>query len=302
MDKTKDCKIYFSTLVKKMWKHDKEDKDEFNPFYSVIELLPFILKRKKILRYYDLKEEKYCFLETVSITPKDENTTLISGIFKSSRTNFRPNVLDKKTGLERPNPKNKDEGDVEKTHFMIKIDKIREEVYLFMEYNFHGIHTNNLINYLSHFNTIFLKEKKIPKNYSIVHFVIARNNFLTELEALKRTKIAEVFFNKKLLGTEALKFSNRFMPLKEEVKLIASATPKNDIKDFAIDVFNSFQNDKNDIFKVRIYGNDSDNNEIILDTSFMSKIEFVTVDINQDIGDINTTQLFTGLTNIANSF
>lgn len=220
MDNTKDCKVYFSTLIQRMHRKNKDYSHLDKPLYSVGDLVTFIYKRKKVDRYYDLKENKFCFLETVTINPQDEKTTLISGFFKSSRDNFRPNVLDKKTGQERPNPKNKGESDVDKTHFVIKIDKINQEVYLFLEYNFHGINTNNIIDYLSHFNSILLKERNEPKNYTIKHLIIPKNNFLTELESLSRTRIAEIYFNKKLLGSEALNLSDRYFSLIQDVEAV----------------------------------------------------------------------------------
>ena len=46
-------------------------------------------------------------------------------------------------------------------------------------------------------------------NYYISDQMILRNDFLTELERLTKSKIAEVHFNKKLLGSGALDFSNK---------------------------------------------------------------------------------------------
>lgn len=272
------------------------------PLYVIEDIVAFTMKQSKKKRFYDLKDNKFCFLESADITAKGNEATLITGFFKSARNEFRPDLINKKTGTERKNPKEITEGDIEKTHFVIKIDKSAKEVYLFLEYNFHGINANNIVNYLTVFNAKYLVTKDKKKSYSIKHSIIPRNNFLTELESITRTRLAEIYFDKQLLGSKALNFSNRFVSLKKELKLVAAASPQESITEVAIDFYNALNRKNSEVSKVRIYGNDEDNNEIILDTSFMSKVEFVEVDLNQDTGDVNSTQLFSGLKKIANTF
>ena len=147
-----------------------------------------------------------------------------------------------------------------------------------------------------------LKSKEQSRNSSIKHFVIVKNNFLKELETLNRTKMAEIYFDKHLLGSKALNFSNRFVSLKKDLKLTLSASKSESITEVAFDLYNSFTNSNSDISKVRIYGVDENNNEKILDTTFMGRVEFIKVDLNQETGEVNSTQLFTGLVKMANSF
>lgn len=89
--------------------------------------------------------------------------------------------------------------------------------------------------------------------------------------------------------------------MKKELKLTLSASKSESITEVAIDLYNSFASGS-DISKVRIYGVDENNNEKILDTTFMGRVEFIKVDLNQETGEVNTTQLFTGLVKMANSF
>ena len=61
-------------------------------------------------------------------------------------------------------------------------------------------------------------------------------------------------------------------------------------------------NQKNSpISKLRIKGIDSNENPILLDTSFMVKNDFVDIDVDQDTGELNTMQLIVGIKNIASS-
>lgn len=186
-----------------MWKKKLADSKIDKPLYIINEITDFISKQSKTKRFLDLKDNKFCFLETVSKEQNENNVTIIKGIFKSARNEFRPNLIHKKTGIERKNPKEISEGDIEKTHFVIKVDKINDEVYLFLEYNFHGIFTQNVIDYFENFYVQMLKPNGQSRNSSIKHFVIAKNNFLTELETLNRTKMAEIYFDKHLLGSKA---------------------------------------------------------------------------------------------------
>jgi hypothetical protein len=298
MNTKKDCKVLFNTLIQRMWKKNQEDPIVENPLYIIEETITYIMKQSKKNRFYDLKDNKFCFLESINSEAK-KNGTVLTGLFKSARNEFRPDLINKKTGVERRNPKEITEGDIEKTHFVVKIDKTTKEVYLLIEYNFHGIHTNNVVNYFSYFDDKYLKSKNEKRTYSIIHTIIPRNNFLTELETLSRTRLAEIYFDKKLLGSEALNFSNRTVSLKKELKLVASASPQESITEVVVDFFNVFKKKQSAVSKVRVYGTDQDNNEIILDTSFMSKVEFVEVELNQETGEVNTTQLFTGLKKIA---
>ena len=60
-----------------------------------------------------------------------------------------------------------------------------------------------MIDYFENFYVQMLKSNGQSRNSSIKHFVIAKNNFLTELETLNRTKMAEIYFDKHLLGSKA---------------------------------------------------------------------------------------------------
>ena len=58
-----------------------------------------------------------------------------------------------------------------------------------------------------------MNKNGISRRFSIIKEDIPVNNFLTELERLQRTVLAEVYVDKKLLGSDALEFSNRIISL-----------------------------------------------------------------------------------------
>lgn len=300
MEDAKNVKITFHTLMQRMWKKKGEENAEELPFFLIEQVFDYISKLSKRAKFHDLKGNKFCYLE--SISKKEGNAILYTGLFKSARSEFRPDLINKKTGVERKNPKEITEGDIEKTHFLVKIDKELKDVYLFLENNFYGVSINSFIDYLTRFTKGYCDKNDKKKNFTLFNLEIPNNNFLTQLEILSRTSLAEVYFDKQLLGSKALNFSNRFVSLKQDLVLTAKSSKKESITEVAVDLYNKLQQKESPISRLRIRGVDPNKNEVLLDTSFMCKKEFVKVDLNPETGEVNSAQLYTGLKNIANSF
>lgn len=298
--KQKEVKVGFHTLIQKHYKKKDEETSQTNPFREIDELLTAIYRLPKLKRFYDLKDNKFCFIENVEIV-NSKSFKLVTGYMKSARNEFRPNLIDKKTGNERKNPKSLSEGDIEKTHFCFRVDET--DVYIFLQDNYHGISINSFINYLKHFERGRLDKKKLPMNFTLTYSDIMRNNFLTELEMMSRVKSTEVFIDKKFLGSDSLNISNRTLSVQKEIKLVVNANIRENIRNFAVDAFNKLNsNSDNSITKIRVIGNDENENDVIIDTSYFNKVEYVNVDLNAETGEVNTTQMITGLKRIANSY
>ncbi len=298
--KPKSVKILYKTISKYQWSKKVEDKN--SPFLEIETLFKYIKKRPKKKKFRDIQGDKFCFLENFSVDDdKHRNRTIIKGFFKSARNQFRPNLINKKTGTERPNPKLLVEGDIERTHFAIIIDRKQNEVFMLLEYNFHGLTMNNIMDYLNFFNRKYLGSKNLPKNYKLHYFTIPKTGFLEALKSMKSAKIADVYFDKKLLGSEALKFSNRLIGVKNELKLTIGSERGESLKETAVDLFNTFNSGESSISKVRISGKDEQDNDIMIDTSFMNKMDYLKIDRNELTGDLNTTQLYSKLANLINA-
>jgi hypothetical protein len=298
--KQKEVKVGFHTLIQKHYKKKDEELGQANPFREIDELLISIFRLPKLKRFYDLKDNKFCFIENIEIIKK-EDIKLVTGFIKSARNEFRPNLIDKRTGNERQNPKSLSEGDIEKTHFCFRVDET--DVYIFLQDNYHGVSINSFINYLKHFERGRLDKKKLPMNFTLTYSDIMRNNFLTELELMSRVKSTEVFIEKKFLGSDSLNLSNRTQSVQKEIKLVVNANIRENIKNFAVDVFNRLNSGKDkSITKIRVMGNDENENDVVIDTSYFNKVEYINVDLNPETGEVNTTQMITGLKRIANSY
>jgi hypothetical protein len=131
------------------------------------------------------------------------------------------------------------------------------------------------------------------------HFeIIPRDNFREVLDSLQRVVCASVYIEKQLLGSDALNFSNRVNEVQEEIIVEVKAKRNRDISSTVNDLFAQF-NGGQIIKKIRIVGRNQSNNEIILDTDFIVKREYVNAQINEDTGEINSTYMFSQLLALA---
>lgn len=179
-------------------------------------------------------------------------------------------------------------------NFYIKITN--DEVFLLVEVNGNGVSVNNIISYLNQFTREYLKKKKKTKNFTVEYTKIARDNFISELEKLKRATSIDVFFNKSLLGSRALQFSERTSAIQDQVKLTLKAERNKSAKEVGIDIFNRLnrqkKNNAQEVSKIRIYGKNENDKDTFIDTTFMEKIEPIKVSINESTGQVQTMEIY----------
>uniref|UniRef100_UPI003D13E020 hypothetical protein n=1 Tax=Chryseobacterium gambrini TaxID=373672 RepID=UPI003D13E020 len=296
--RNKDTKIQYLVLLKRLYRESRNDSFTDLSFKESIEHFSKIVLLSKRERSFDLKDDKFCFLDTFEILDD-----IGLGCFKSARNEFRPNLLNRRTLSERRNPKEKVEGDIEKTHFVIKNDFETNETLLLLEYNHFGLTINNFINYLQNFSKKNDNKDGFSTRYKVIYSFIPKNNFLTELENFERAKIAEIYIDKQLLGNEALEFSQRIFEIKQDVKLVVKADTRSSITNFGVDLFNSFKGKKDKgINRIRIKGIDKNGNETFVDTSFMGKQDFVDTIRNNETGESESNDLLNKMKAILENF
>jgi len=285
----KTRKVSFSTVIRRKWNTGDEE-----PFLEISDTVKFVLSLKKKERQFDMKENKFCLLQTGKSEKDKDGNTLISGFFKSARHTFRPNLIDRNTGEERNSPKRLSEGDIEKTHYSFKLTN--NEVFLVVETNGNGLSVNQIVEYFDRFTKKYLTSRRLKKGFSLGFYKIGRNDFLSEIKSMKRIKIAKVYFDKKLLGNSCLNFSNRTTNLQRDLELTVKANREEDIAETAIDFYNKFSNkNNNSVSKVRIEGKDKNGTDVALDTAFMEKSDSVDVSINPTTGEVETIEIITAL-------
>ena len=139
--------------------------------------------------------------------------------------------------------------------------------------------------------------------YALKYSMIGINNFKTELERFVRSKVAEIYYEKQILGNDFLNLTDRLIPVKEDVIVTVKAEKGMDIQKIALKAFDLLESKKdNCISRVRIKGNDEYGNESTIDTGIMVRKEFVKSKIDEETGEFDTEDLIKQIVNIANSF
>lgn len=296
MEDIKKRKIEYHELAKKLW---RVEENNITSFPEIFDLLKFILKKSRKSRIHNLKNSKFCLLDSYSIEESD-GFVIATGLIKSANKDFAPNLINANTGEERPNTKTRQEGDVEKTHFAIRVDENEDsDSYLVLEKNGNGITVNQLIDYLSAFNKMWVQSKKEKRTYSITYITIVRDDYEEILKSMSRATVAEIYFDKSLMGSAALNFSNKTMSAKRDVVLTVRAEKDFSLKEMGFDLLQGLQGKGAKISKIRIFGKDDDKHDIMIDTEFLGKKVEIDADLNPNTGEVVTPTMYTELKKLA---
>lgn len=299
MNTFKDRQIEYYVLSRKNY---RESTNPITPFIEVEQLLKRIYKLSKKKRFYDLKSDKSCLLDLLEIQDSDNDIVIISGMVKSAVNNFRPKLINTKTAIERDNPKEKAEGEIERTHFCIKIynQPNYKDVICIFEKNGNGISINQFVNYLNHFKKHFSTESGLKNKYSIQYQIITREDIEDAISNLSRAKIAELHIDKQLLGTDALEFSNRTCSVQRNIIVTIKAERESSIKDVALDCLKAFHLAKNKVARLRVWGETSDKQHTLIDTSLFCKKTEIKCELNAETGEVSTGKILIQMKQILN--
>lgn len=290
--KTKEVKVTYHELWKEFIVPSNEDPLDAEPFKEISELVDFICSLPLKERFFDLqRNDKFCYLDELNKQELSGGNCMLLGIMESARSAFLPKVINRSSGAKRKNPKNRFEGDIERTHFIILITK--KDVLLFLEYNYSGIRVHNFVNYLKYFLSIkSRKEKDGPLDYYISHAEIAPISFMTQLESAIKSSKLEVFFDKAILGSsEALSFSNRIESIQKEIMFTFKAKPKLSLSNYALDLASKMEGNKN-IKRIRVFAKNQDDHDVIIDTQAVCMKSVFTCEVNEETGELNSAQVF----------
>lgn len=252
-----------------------------------ISTLPTVLEKQ-----YDLNENKFCRLEEVS-----EKSKIQKLLFKSATHKYRAPLMNKDSGAERNNPKKINEGERVKTHLTIKYNS--NDVIICLESGFGTLQIKQFINYLNSFLSDYTILKGTQRDYSFNFEVIVKDNFLEELKKMNRVMEGEIYIDKSVLGSEALNYSDRTTTVKHDLKMVIKAERGFSIIGALTDIFNKLNSGKSTINKIRVRGKNENDNNIIIDSEFISKMEFVPITLHEETGEVNTELIFEQLIVIA---
>jgi hypothetical protein len=247
----------------------------------------------KIERNRTIKNPKFGFLDSINSNPENTKHRII---FKSASHSFRPPLVHRDTITERESPKSMEEGETQKTHLISKA--INGDVIVILEKHQAGLTIKQVKDYLNYYGDLLEPESKVKFDFE----TIAKDNFLEEIENLTRVVSADVYVDKQLLGSEVLDYSERTNTVKHEVVVSVKAKNRDNISDFARDVYAKFNNGENSIQRLRVVGRNNDNNVVKLNTDFIERQEFVNPEINQVTGEIRTADLLNEMELVLQNF
>lgn len=241
---------------------------------SIVNQLPNTDRRRTIIG------SKFGYLDSISSFNNNIRHQLI---FKSATNNFRPPLLDRNTVNERDSPKTINEGETHKTHVVTK--SINGDLIMIVETSRDGLSIRQIINYLNSFS------RTIANPYHFHAEMIIKDDFLEELNGLNRVVSAEIHVDKQMLGSDALNYSERINPVKHEIVVSVKAKNRDNIADFARDVYGSFTGGNQEIRRIRLTGKSDDNNVVVLNTDRIERQEYVNPEIDDTTGEILSDQL-----------
>lgn len=283
-------KISFSFLTFKIDDSTLNIIEEITTLFNYLQLEP--KKAKKI----DLSENKFCFLDYCEF---DSTNNAHKLVFKSATHSYRANLINKKTVEERINPKSIDEGEGLKTHLIIKYKS--GDAIMLLEASQKGLNSKHVVYYLNYFISKYNANHKIKQLNYFNFALIPRDDFREVLESMSRVVTASIYVEKQILGSEALNYSERLGSAQEDI-IISVKTKKNEsIKNFAYDAFALLSGGKSKINKIKIEGKNSSKNDVIIDTDFIVRKEYVETQINEDTGEIYTPNMLIQMTELSNT-
>ncbi len=266
---------------------------EINPADAFMLVANHINGLEKVFRSLNLGNNKFCLLDSFGISRPRSRCKIV---FKSATHSFRPNLIHRHTVNERESPKVLQEGEIEMTHIITK--DIQGEIVFLMEKHLNGIGVSQFIKYLNEFSIQMDMEEPLKFGYEI----IVKDNFLNEINKLSRVTCADVFIDKQLLGSDALNYSNRIHQVKHEVILSVKAKNRDSIEDFARDLYSKLNGEESIIRKIRIVGRNEENNEVVINTDFIERQEYILAEINQITGELSTEDVFIEMNEIIQNF
>lgn len=230
----------------------------------------------------------------------EENSQCVELLFKSAKHSYRAPLLDKNTVEARENPKRIEEGEQIKTHVLLKF--VENDAIAFLETGLNLMTMSNIVEYLNSFVAPYNNsvEEEIVGKYSFD--MMPRDDFREVLDSMSRVVCAELFINKSLLGSDALNFCNITEDIQENMVLSLKSEKKKSIKNSLYQVISHFSGANSKINRIRVRGKMPNNNDGIIDTSFIVKKEYIEVEQNEDTGEFDTPSMFAQLKFLANDF
>lgn len=212
-------------------------------------------------------------------------------IFKSCKYNHSPDYMSSVDGSERPTEKRLSEGERELTHMCFRIDA--NEAYAIFEERRNGVSVGSVVNYLNRFLKDFIDESDdLEDNFYIWSSIIPPDDFMTALGQMNRISSAELFVQKRILGTGYLELMDEDINSQDDLIITMKAKPRKSLVRRGIErAYTSLTTGGTEIRRIRVRGKDINKMNVIIDSLNGKKVDEVTVNL-QETGIVDSDSLF----------
>jgi hypothetical protein len=290
-----DRKIGFYGIQFKQY--GKKDGDIFfdqEIFKNLLEFIDRLSAAEKVIKLERYK--KAISIDQINVDSKKKGY-LAKIVFKSCKYDHNPKYMSSIDGSERESDKKKYEGEKEKTHLCIQINALEGKAVL--EERRSGVTIKGIVDYFEQNLKKYLEKEEQKKSYKIIHSIIPGHDFIEALKGMKEAKIAEIYTSKKFLGSEGYNLLERedtFM--KDDIVITTKAKPKLSLgKRYLKKAYESVVSGDGKISRVRVYGINSENNAVKIDSDVIKKLDYVKAVLDVD-GTVNTKSVFLQMTKV----
>lgn len=256
-------------------------------FCRFVEYVNSLPNANKLFR--DEKNNKAVALSSIRDETKQE-LHLYKITFKSCKYNHSPDYMSSADGSERPTDKQLYEGDKELTHMCMRIDGT--EAYTIFEERKNGVSMGGVIKYLNKHLHAFLTEQGLTDNFYLWANIIPPVDFLTALDSADRISIAQLFVEKRVLGSGFLNLMDVDANSQDDLLMTLKSKPRQSLPKRALrQAFQSLTTEGSEISRIRLYGKDINKMNVMIDSLGGKRVEEVTVDLTPN-GVVDSYSIF----------
>lgn len=238
----------------------------------------------------EAKQNKAISIESIKEETK-QGLHIYKVIFKSCKYNHSPDYMSSLDGSERPTDKLLTEGDKELTHMCFRIDD--SEAYTIFEERRNGVSIGTAVAYYNRFLKRFIEESEdLEDNFVLWSSIIPPDDFLTALGKTSRIASAELFVEKKVIGTGYLNLMDDDVSSQDDLVITIKAKPRQSLTRRTIEkAFNTITSGGTEMGRIRVRGKDLNKMNVTIDSLNGKKVDEITVNLLEN-GIVDSYSLF----------
>lgn len=258
---------------------------------DLVEMIRRINRYNKRDKTYKIeKEKKILYLDHVNY---DAQAQIIKLKFISARYGIVRNVMNTVTLVNRGKLKEKPDGDLEKTHIIIKLEDNNKAVALY-EYNKDGIGFKKVLDYLNAHIKLYHTKKEDMILYKLIGANIISQDFLSSLEKMRRIKAVTLTVDQEDIGVSDTKYFAGRNDLSTDVEILLKPAAKGasilgtTVKDF----YKIYNSPDMPIKRITVSGDRDTKDPLTFDTEKMKAKYPIDVLEESTTGEVDTSDIF----------